>query len=136
MRRESSFFIVMAVVLALCFPAEARQVILVVRHGETGAPKGADLRPLSEPVRTPQGLIVVVGCFHPGIEKILGAASKIDSHIYSVFGGFHLVDISECRSDPYGVIISRQVENRADGSGPLHRTVCIFRVGSGVWLKI
>jgi 7,8-dihydropterin-6-yl-methyl-4-(beta-D-ribofuranosyl)aminobenzene 5'-phosphate synthase len=46
-------------------------------------------------VRTPHGLILVVGCSHPGIEKILGTASKIDSRIYSVFGGFHLVDISD-----------------------------------------
>lgn len=54
-----------------------------------------EMNEISMAVRTPQGLIVIVGCSHPGIEKILEAASKIDSRIYSVFGGFHLVDISD-----------------------------------------
>ena len=47
-------------------------------------------------IETPQGLVVLVGCSHPGIEKILEAASKIAPRIYSVFGGLHLVD----RTDP------------------------------------
>ena len=46
-------------------------------------------------IKTPQGLVVMVGCSHPGIEKILEAASKIDARIYTVFGGFHLVDIPD-----------------------------------------
>ena len=46
-------------------------------------------------VRTPRGLAVVVGCSHPGIEKVLEAATKIDARVYSVFGGFHLVDVSD-----------------------------------------
>jgi len=46
-------------------------------------------------VRTPQGLPLMVGCSHPGIEKILDAATKIDARVYSVFGGFHLVDVSD-----------------------------------------
>jgi 7,8-dihydropterin-6-yl-methyl-4-(beta-D-ribofuranosyl)aminobenzene 5'-phosphate synthase len=54
-----------------------------------------EMNEISLAVRTTQGLIVIVGCSHPGIEKILEAASKIDSRIYSVVGGFHLVDISD-----------------------------------------
>jgi 7,8-dihydropterin-6-yl-methyl-4-(beta-D-ribofuranosyl)aminobenzene 5'-phosphate synthase len=54
-----------------------------------------EMNEISMAIRTPQGLVVIVGCSHPGIEKILEAASKIDSRIYSVFGGFHLVDISD-----------------------------------------
>jgi len=46
-------------------------------------------------IRTPQGLVLVVGCSHPGIEKILEGAAKIDTRIYSIFGGFHLVDIAD-----------------------------------------
>ena len=42
-------------------------------------------------VRTPQGLAVVVGCSHPGVEKILENATKIDSRLFTVIGGFHLV---------------------------------------------
>jgi 7,8-dihydropterin-6-yl-methyl-4-(beta-D-ribofuranosyl)aminobenzene 5'-phosphate synthase len=54
-----------------------------------------EMNEVSMVIRTPQGIVLMVGCSHPGIEKILESASKIDSKIYSVFGGFHLVDISD-----------------------------------------
>jgi 7,8-dihydropterin-6-yl-methyl-4-(beta-D-ribofuranosyl)aminobenzene 5'-phosphate synthase len=50
-----------------------------------------EMNEISMAVKTPQGLVLMVGCSHPGIEKILDAAFKIDPHVYSVFGGFHLV---------------------------------------------
>ena len=50
-----------------------------------------DMNELSLAIRTPEGLAVVVGCSHPGVEKILEAASKIDPNLYTVTGGFHLV---------------------------------------------
>jgi 7,8-dihydropterin-6-yl-methyl-4-(beta-D-ribofuranosyl)aminobenzene 5'-phosphate synthase len=43
-------------------------------------------------VQTPQGLVVIVGCSHPGVERILEDAVKIHPRVYSIFGGFHLVD--------------------------------------------
>jgi 7,8-dihydropterin-6-yl-methyl-4-(beta-D-ribofuranosyl)aminobenzene 5'-phosphate synthase len=58
-------------------------------------PGTREMNELSMVIRTPQGIVLMVGCSHPGIEKILEAASKIDSKIYSVFGGFHLVDITD-----------------------------------------
>jgi 7,8-dihydropterin-6-yl-methyl-4-(beta-D-ribofuranosyl)aminobenzene 5'-phosphate synthase len=54
-------------------------------------PGTRDMNELSLAVRTPQGLAVVVGCSHPGVEKILEAAAKIDPQLYTVTGGFHLV---------------------------------------------
>jgi 7,8-dihydropterin-6-yl-methyl-4-(beta-D-ribofuranosyl)aminobenzene 5'-phosphate synthase len=42
-------------------------------------------------IRTPQGMAVVVGCSHPGVEKALESAAKIDPRLYTVTGGFHLV---------------------------------------------
>jgi 7,8-dihydropterin-6-yl-methyl-4-(beta-D-ribofuranosyl)aminobenzene 5'-phosphate synthase len=54
-----------------------------------------EMNEISMAIRTTQGIVLMVGCSHPGIEKILDAASKIDSKIYSVFGGFHLVDIAD-----------------------------------------
>jgi 7,8-dihydropterin-6-yl-methyl-4-(beta-D-ribofuranosyl)aminobenzene 5'-phosphate synthase len=50
-----------------------------------------ELREISMAIRGPQGLIIVAGCSHAGVEKILEAASKIDPHIRVVFGGLHLV---------------------------------------------
>jgi len=50
-----------------------------------------ELREISMVIRGPQGLIIVDGCSHAGVEKILEAASKIDPHIRVLFGGLHLV---------------------------------------------
>ena len=51
-----------------------------------------EMNEVSLAVRTPRGLALIVGCSHPGIEKILGAATQLDPRIYTVFGGFHLAD--------------------------------------------
>ena len=54
-------------------------------------PGTREMNELSLAVRTPQGLAVVVGCSHPGVEKILDAAAQIDKQLYTSIGGFHLV---------------------------------------------
>lgn len=54
-----------------------------------------EMNEISMAIKTPKGIIVIVGCSHPGIEKILAAASKVDTRIHAVFGGFHLVDIPD-----------------------------------------
>ena len=41
--------------------------------------------------------MLVVGCSHPGIEKIVETAAGIDPQIHSVFGGFHLVDVPDAK---------------------------------------
>jgi 7,8-dihydropterin-6-yl-methyl-4-(beta-D-ribofuranosyl)aminobenzene 5'-phosphate synthase len=50
-----------------------------------------ELRELSLAINTPRGLVVVVGCSHPGVEEILSAASAVNSHIHMLLGGLHLV---------------------------------------------
>jgi 7,8-dihydropterin-6-yl-methyl-4-(beta-D-ribofuranosyl)aminobenzene 5'-phosphate synthase len=50
-----------------------------------------ELREISMAIRGPQGLIIVAGCSHAGVEKVLEAATKIDPHIRVVFGGLHLL---------------------------------------------
>ena len=54
-------------------------------------PGTRDMNELSLAIKTPEGLAVVVGCSQPGVEKILENATSIDSQIYIVTGGFHLV---------------------------------------------
>ena len=49
-----------------------------------------ELRELSLALKTPDGMVVVVGCSHPGIERIVEAATGIDRRVHMVFGGFHL----------------------------------------------
>lgn len=53
-------------------------------------PGTKELRELSLAIASPEGLILVVGCSHPGIDKIVQAAAAINSHILIVFGGLHL----------------------------------------------
>lgn len=55
------------------------------------APGTKELKELSLAIKTSEGLVLVVGCSHPGIEAIVAEAVKIDPHIHFIAGGFHLV---------------------------------------------
>jgi 7,8-dihydropterin-6-yl-methyl-4-(beta-D-ribofuranosyl)aminobenzene 5'-phosphate synthase len=59
---------------------------------QSDAPGFRELNEISLVIKTPKGSVLVVGCSHPGIERIVEAATKIDPKIYSIFGGFHLSD--------------------------------------------
>jgi 7,8-dihydropterin-6-yl-methyl-4-(beta-D-ribofuranosyl)aminobenzene 5'-phosphate synthase len=58
-------------------------------------PGTRELRELSLAVNTPDGLVLVVGCSHPGIEKIVEAAAAINPKFHLVAGGFHLLVASD-----------------------------------------
>jgi 7,8-dihydropterin-6-yl-methyl-4-(beta-D-ribofuranosyl)aminobenzene 5'-phosphate synthase len=53
-------------------------------------PGTKELRELSLTLTTPKGIVLVVGCSHPGIEKIVEAAARIDHRLQLVVGGFHM----------------------------------------------
>ncbi len=55
------------------------------------APGTKELKELSLAINTPGGIVLVVGCSHPGIESIVAEAAKINPHIHFIAGGFHLV---------------------------------------------
>lgn len=55
------------------------------------APGTRELKELSLAVNTSDGVVLVVGCAHPGIEKIVEAATAINPKIRLIAGGFHLV---------------------------------------------
>jgi 7,8-dihydropterin-6-yl-methyl-4-(beta-D-ribofuranosyl)aminobenzene 5'-phosphate synthase len=52
-------------------------------------PGTLELRELSLAIRTPDGLLLVVGCSHPGVERIMQEATAIDPHLNILFGGLH-----------------------------------------------
>jgi len=54
-------------------------------------PGTLELRELSLAINTPDGIVMVVGCSHPGIDKIVAAAAAINPRIQFIAGGFHLV---------------------------------------------
>jgi 7,8-dihydropterin-6-yl-methyl-4-(beta-D-ribofuranosyl)aminobenzene 5'-phosphate synthase len=62
-------------------------------------PGTLELRELSLVLRGSDGLSVIVGCSHPGIEEILQAASVIDPHVHFLGGGLHLVSTPETEID-------------------------------------
>lgn len=54
-------------------------------------PGTLELRELSLVINTPEGLVIVVGCSHPGIDRIVESATAINARIHLIAGGFHLV---------------------------------------------
>lgn len=54
-------------------------------------PGTLELRELSLAINTPDGLVIVVGCSHPGIDKIIESATLVNPHILFIVGGLHLV---------------------------------------------
>src|SRR3982074_10042 len=59
------------------------------------APGTKELKELSLAVNTSEGIVLVVGCAHPGIEKFVEAAAAINPKIHLIAGGFHLVVASD-----------------------------------------
>jgi 7,8-dihydropterin-6-yl-methyl-4-(beta-D-ribofuranosyl)aminobenzene 5'-phosphate synthase len=55
------------------------------------APGTKELKELSLAINTPDGIVLVVACSHPGIEAIVAEAAKINPHSHFIAGGFHLV---------------------------------------------
>jgi 7,8-dihydropterin-6-yl-methyl-4-(beta-D-ribofuranosyl)aminobenzene 5'-phosphate synthase len=55
-------------------------------------PGTRELRELSLAIDTSQGLVLIVGCSHPGIDRIVDAATTIDKRIHLILGGMHLVN--------------------------------------------
>jgi 7,8-dihydropterin-6-yl-methyl-4-(beta-D-ribofuranosyl)aminobenzene 5'-phosphate synthase len=54
-------------------------------------PTTLELRELSLAIETPQGVVLVVGCSHPGIDRIAEAVVSMGKRIHVIVGGFHLV---------------------------------------------
>jgi 7,8-dihydropterin-6-yl-methyl-4-(beta-D-ribofuranosyl)aminobenzene 5'-phosphate synthase len=58
-------------------------------------PGTLELRELSLAINTPDGMLIMVGCSHPGIDKIVEAVGAINPRIHLIVGGFHLVVASD-----------------------------------------
>jgi 7,8-dihydropterin-6-yl-methyl-4-(beta-D-ribofuranosyl)aminobenzene 5'-phosphate synthase len=80
-------------------------------------PGTREMRELSLAIRTDAGLLLVVGCSPPGIERIVEAASGIDPRVRIVFGGFHMPAASDAEiSRVAGALHDRwKVEQLAPG---------------------
>ena len=81
------------------------------------APGTRELRELSLAIDTPDGIVLLVGCSHPGIENIAEAAAVINPKIHLIVGGLHLV---AARDDVIASVVTAlkdtfKVENIAPG---------------------
>jgi 7,8-dihydropterin-6-yl-methyl-4-(beta-D-ribofuranosyl)aminobenzene 5'-phosphate synthase len=54
-------------------------------------PGTLELRELCLVINTSKGLVIVVGCSHPGIDRMVESATAINPRIHFIAGGFHLV---------------------------------------------
>jgi len=54
-------------------------------------PGTREMRELTLALKTTSGLVLVAGCSHPGIEKILVASRSVEERVHCIFGGLHLV---------------------------------------------
>ena len=83
-------------------------------------PGTLELRELSLAIRTPDGLVLVVGCSHPGVEHIVQEASAIDPHINLLLGGLHQIQASDPEVERIARVLHDQY--KVDRIAPGHCT--------------
>jgi 7,8-dihydropterin-6-yl-methyl-4-(beta-D-ribofuranosyl)aminobenzene 5'-phosphate synthase len=83
-------------------------------------PGTLEMRELSLAIQTPDGVVLVVGCSHPGIERIVEAATSIDTRIHLIAGGLHLVVSSD--PDMEKVVTALHDKFKVDYIAPGHCT--------------
>jgi 7,8-dihydropterin-6-yl-methyl-4-(beta-D-ribofuranosyl)aminobenzene 5'-phosphate synthase len=71
-------------------------------------PGTLELRELSLAIRTPDGLVLVVGCSHPGVEQIVQEATAIDPHINILFGGLHQIQTPDPEVERIAAVLHNQ----------------------------
>jgi 7,8-dihydropterin-6-yl-methyl-4-(beta-D-ribofuranosyl)aminobenzene 5'-phosphate synthase len=84
-------------------------------------------------IKRPEGLVVVVGCSHPGIVAIVEKAKQVSSgKVLAVLGGFHLLDHSD---EAVAGIVARFRELGVEKVGATHctgeRAIGAFRKAYG-----
>jgi 7,8-dihydropterin-6-yl-methyl-4-(beta-D-ribofuranosyl)aminobenzene 5'-phosphate synthase len=83
-------------------------------------PGTLELHELSLAINTPDGMVIVVGCSHPGIDKIVEAAGTINPRIHLIAGGFHLVVASD--SDIENIVTALRERLKVEYVAPGHCT--------------
>ena len=97
---------------------------------QSAKPGTLEMNEVSLAVRTPKGLVVVVGCAHPGVEIILAQAAKIDPRLHMVAGGFHLVLTPREEVERVAHVLDEEL--KVERVAPGH---CTSELGFGVLLE-
>jgi 7,8-dihydropterin-6-yl-methyl-4-(beta-D-ribofuranosyl)aminobenzene 5'-phosphate synthase len=97
---------------------EVQQPLNICENVFSTGELGTELKEQSLIIQTDEGLIVITGCAHPGIVKIIGEAKDLaGDDLLFVMGGFHLAGTSENRIEE---IISNFKELEVRCVGPCH----------------
>ena len=83
-------------------------------------PGTLEVHELSLAIRTPDGLVLVVGCSHPGVEHIVQEASAIDPHINLLLGGLHQIQAADPEVERIATVLHDQY--KLDRIAPGHCT--------------
>ncbi|HEU5170106.1 MAG TPA: MBL fold metallo-hydrolase [Gemmatimonadales bacterium] len=83
-------------------------------------PGTLELREISLVLDTSAGRVIVVGCSHPGIEKIVGAAAAAGTHPRLIVGGLHLVTTPDAEIERVALALRERF--RLDAIAPGHCT--------------
>ena len=83
-------------------------------------PGTLELHELSLAIRTPDGLVLVVGCSHPGVEHIVHEATAINPHINILFGGLHQIQAPDPEVERIATVLHNQY--RLERVAPGHCT--------------
>ncbi len=83
--------------------------------GVSTTPGTLELKELSLAIKTPKGVVLVVGCSHPGVENIVKAATTIEPKVNVVYGGLHHIQADETEVARLAQALQGEVERVAPG---------------------
>jgi 7,8-dihydropterin-6-yl-methyl-4-(beta-D-ribofuranosyl)aminobenzene 5'-phosphate synthase len=93
---------------------------IFILAGVSTSPGTLELKELSLAIESPQGLILIVGCSHPGVEHIVQEATAIDPHISLLFGGLHQIQKPDPEVERIATVLHDQY--KLDRVAPGHCT--------------
>ena len=75
---------------------EVKKSLEICKDVFSAGEMGSVIKEQSLIIKTEKGLLVITGCAHPGIVKIVKKAKELQNEdIYLVMGGFHLLNTSQ-----------------------------------------
>src|SRR5260370_7179891 len=78
---------------------------IFILSGVSTSPGTLELKELSLAIKSPRGLILIVGCSHPGVEHILQEATAIDPHINILLGGLHQIQKPDSEAERTAAVL-------------------------------
>jgi 7,8-dihydropterin-6-yl-methyl-4-(beta-D-ribofuranosyl)aminobenzene 5'-phosphate synthase len=81
---------------------------IFILPGVSTSPGTLELKELSLAIKGPQGVILIVGCSHPGVEHIVQEATAIDPHINILLGGLHQIQKPDAEVERIAAVLHEQ----------------------------